>query len=715
MKKTLLVIYLILSVLNLFSQSYTWDGENLILDNGYIKRVIKYQKDSMKFTTRQILCKDYTGDFIEKESAEFAFLANDKQYNGFSNWNLIGCEKASDTLQGTGVTVRLKNIENVEVDITYLLYPKLPLIRKKIKIVNNGTADLKIESLDIEVLSSTFWKASTLIYNNYGRMKDVGSYVGDWDDALIVLHNTDKRAGMALGNESPGVLKRVAYHTDGHATVELGLTHCGQDFPFRKWLKPGQAWTSPYTFMALYSNTDNGTQVINGTVNEFVRKYMGVRFSQIKTKPVFVYNTWYPFCALVSDTLVRSVAKAAAECGLQEFIIDDGWQFNADKITSDKKWGSNYGDWLVDNVKFPNSLTSTFDYIRSLGMKPGLWISIGSANSNSKVFKEHPEWFVKNYENNLGNLHFVADESDFYTSCMATDWFDYIKGVILNLVKEHGLAYAKLDLSLLTSAYVDDIRVSGCYATNHPYHRDHEESYIAIYERTLQLFDELHREAPELFIDCTFETVGKMQCIDYAFCKHAEGNWLSNFDQAFPAGALRVRQMAWWRSPAMPAGSLVIGNQPMDGEDFLFSLKSLIGTLPIVLGDPRKIPFAKRSEIKQWANWMINMQKKYDYMSFRQDLPGLGEPQEGAWDGWQRINIDNQNGGIIGIFKQGALENSRTIFVTGLNPDAKYRIRQTPTNKVIITASGKQLMQKGFEINMIKLYDANIYEIEKLE
>jgi len=27
---------------------------------------------------------------------------------------------------------------------------------------------------------------------------------------------------------------------------------------------------------------------------------------------------------------------------------------------------------------------------------------------------------------------------------------------------------------------------------------------------------------------------------------------------------IRIRQMAWWRTPVLPAGSMVIGNQPMD-------------------------------------------------------------------------------------------------------------------------------------------------------
>jgi len=344
-------------------------------------------------------------------------------------------------------------------------------------------------------------------------------------------------------------------------------------------------------------------------------------------------------------------------------------------------------------------------------MKPGLWISIGSATADAKVYREHPEWFIKTASGTPGNNHTVSSDNDFFTSCFGTEWFSYIKSVILNLVKEHGLAYAKLDLSVVTSAYINDPSVSGCYATDHPGHRDHQESFIAIYQNVLKLFDELHAEAPNLFIDCTFETAGKLQLQDYAFAEHAEGNWLSNIEEPFPTGALRMRQLAWWKSPALPAGSLVIGNLRLDSKNLDFDLKSLIGTLPIVLGDPRKLTSDERAEIKKWADWMVAMQKKYDYMSFRQDLPGFGEPAEGSWDGWSRINTETRNGGIAGVFRQGASENSRTVFIPGLEKQRRYLVLQAPLGKTVAALTGDQLAGEGFKVTFTKDYEAAVFEV----
>ena len=58
-----------------------------------------------------------------------------------------------DKTGGEGVKIYLKyEPENLKIEITYLLYPGLPLVRKKMEFENIGKEELKIESLDIERL-----------------------------------------------------------------------------------------------------------------------------------------------------------------------------------------------------------------------------------------------------------------------------------------------------------------------------------------------------------------------------------------------------------------------------------------------------------------------------------------------------------------------------------------------------------------------------------
>jgi alpha-galactosidase len=109
------------------------------------------------------------------------------------------------------------------------------------------------------------------------------------------------------------------------------------------------------------------------------------------------------------------------------------------------------------------------------------------------------------------------------------------------------------------------------------------------------------------------------------------------------------------------------------------------------------------------------MQDKYNYMIFRQDLPGFGEPTEGNWDGFQRINTDDKSGGIVGVFNQNSKEITRTVTIQMLDPIVKYEVRIAPFGKIIHKANGKELQEKGFKVKITKDCDGNLYEIEKVK
>jgi len=284
---------------------------------------------------------------------------------------------------------------------------------------------------------------------------------------------------------------------------------------------------------------------------------------------------------------------------------------------------------------------------------------------------------------------------------------------LLRLSVDYGLEYFKLDFAVVTSAYTYDHTQSGCYSTSHPGHKDHNESLFTNYERLWQLFDELHAAKPELFIDCTFETMGGTQLIDYSLVKHAEGDWLSNFDGA--AGEktdIRIRNMSWWRSPAIPATSLVIGNPQMQDIGWETHIKSLAGSLPIMLGDPRKLSETDLKKYRSYSDWLQKMESNYSIMSYRQDLPGFGEPMEGMWDGFQRINTDSKKGGIVGIFRHGSMETKRVVTVNYLDPEKTYEVKSSD-GKVIETMTGKDLKEKGFFVDLNELYSGNLYEISE--
>jgi alpha-galactosidase len=684
------------AVINPFAK---WTKTELILCNGVVRRTIKLPTVGGTFLTIDYHPLDGEFNSLSDTCTDFQFEANNLKYSGRGHWNLINIQVLTDDNGGSGAAVMLiSEDKKIGITLKFLMYPKSPAIRKSIEIKNLTNELIKLESVDIERFEVPGYYPVTYswIYHDYGRRRLIGPYDGGKQDALIIVHDMNREQGIVLGNEATGVMKHTSVFYE-EQNICLGLTHKNSLFPFRKWIKSGESFETPQVFTMVYNKQKTIDMILNVSIPDYVRKYMGIRLSELTDKPTFVYNTWEPFYKNINEELVKELAKAAAEAGMKEFVIDDGWQ-------------DSYGDWGIDMKKFPNGLKPVFDYIKSLGMKPGLWVSIGSASPDSKVYKSHPDWFVLDKNGKHTSLH-APDDHEKFTACFGTGWYDYIKEILLKLSVDYGLEYFKLDFAVVTSAYTYDHTQSGCYSVNHPGHKDHNESLYTNYERLWQLFDELHKAKPGLFIDCTFETMGGTQLIDYALLKHAEGDWLANF--AGTEGEktdLRIRNMAWWRSPAISATSLVIGNPQMQDIGWETHIKSIAGALPIMLGDPRKLSDTDRKKYRMYADWLLEMESKHGIMSFRQDLPGYGEPTEGMWDGFQRINTETMDGGIIGVFRHGSVEKTRLVTVKYLNPGVTYEIK-TIEGKVVGELSGTELQEKGFTVDLEEFYSGSLFEI----
>ena len=99
-------------------------------------------------------------------------------------------------------------------------------------------------------------------------------------------------------------------------------------------------------------------------------------------------------------------------------------------------------------------------------------------------------------------------------------------------------------------------------------------------------------------------------------------------------------------------------------------------------------------------------------MSYRQDLPGFGEPMEGMWDGFQRINTETKEGGIIGVFRHGAVDTKRIVTIKYLYPEKTYHVKSMD-GKVVFSLTGNDLKTTGFSVTLGDLYSGELFEISE--
>jgi len=103
-----------------------------------------------------------------------------------------------------------------------------------------------------------------------------------------------------------------------------------------------------------------------------------------------------------------------------------------------------YGDWLLPNERWPGTIKEAFGKIRRNGYAAGIWIGPFMVSSRSAVFREHPDWLLRNPEGGL-IVEWKKPEEDIHvldTSHPAA--FEWLRGVFRTL-REWGASYFKTD------------------------------------------------------------------------------------------------------------------------------------------------------------------------------------------------------------------------------------------------------------------------------
>lgn len=145
------------------------------------------------------------------------------------------------------------------------------------------------------------------------------------------------------------------------------------------------------------------------------------------------YTSWYNYYGRVSEEDINRDLEAISnqDTKFDCFQIDDGYQ-------------ERIGDWLATNNKFPSGMKAVADSIHSKGMIAGLWLAPFAGVRKSKLFKTHPEWFIKdkfgrpyNTGHNWGGFYSL----DIYNEG-AREYLKHVFDVILN---EWGYDLVKLD------------------------------------------------------------------------------------------------------------------------------------------------------------------------------------------------------------------------------------------------------------------------------
>lgn len=148
-------------------------------------------------------------------------------------------------------------------------------------------------------------------------------------------------------------------------------------------LEKGEVFYTPEAVLSFAENLDGMTHVFHDFYRRHLIRDVG------KPRPILI-NNWEATYFDFDERRILSIAKAAADAGIEMFVLDDGW-FGEGRMTAE----GSLGDWTASRRKLPGGLERLSAELKKTGLLPGLWFEPEMISERSLLYREHPEWVMR--------------------------------------------------------------------------------------------------------------------------------------------------------------------------------------------------------------------------------------------------------------------------------------------------------------------------------
>lgn len=200
---------------------------------------------------------------------------------------------------------------------------------------------------------------------------------------FLVSHPEDESSGDCYGCN-------LIYSGDHAETVEVSpygktrLLAGVNPATFRWHLQSGEKFQTPEAVLTFSHEGLNGA---SRNFHRFINNHIISGTWKYHQRPILV-NNWEATYFNFSEHKLLSLAKSAAELGIELFVLDDGWFGSREDDTT------SLGDWTVNTKKLPGGIASLSKKIHGMGLLFGLWCEPEMVSRKSRLYREHPDWMV---------------------------------------------------------------------------------------------------------------------------------------------------------------------------------------------------------------------------------------------------------------------------------------------------------------------------------
>jgi alpha-galactosidase len=346
--------------------------------------------------------------------------------------------------------------------------------------------------------------------NQFGTMVEVKGDLGSVGGGIPVVAFWTKTVGEAIGHvETLPLALSIPVKTEPDGRV-LASVHLTPDTT----LQPGETYTTPQTFVAVYS----------GDYYEPLRMYSdvidaeGLKKSTTNAEDYAVSWCGWGYLANVTPAQMLGTIPKLKDLGIHWATLDD-------------RWFNNYGDWQPRSDTFPgNAIQDMVKKFHEQGIKVQLWwlplaVEDGGpgyeshAYGVSEVVKEHPDWLILDKNGKPAKM-----TRNLATLCPAVpEVREYYKHLTEKFIKDWDFDGHKLD---------NIYSVPMCFNPKH-HHKSPMDSVYAMGDIYKTIFDTTRTLKPDSVTQsCPCGTPPSIA-------------WLRYLDQAVtadPVGSVQVRQ-----------------------------------------------------------------------------------------------------------------------------------------------------------------------------
>ncbi len=584
-------------------------------------------------------------------------------------------------------------LDGLVVTVVYEVYSDEPVVRKWVEIANESSVWRKIEQLTIDdiALAPGISKRVPLTPAGYGAQP-----------SMIGFSSDDETFGVIAASEIPSALRTVA---DNGA---LGY----QSAMFEWVLAPGEGFVSEPVFLYAFSGPVEQTisarstpldRAVERPFRRFLSRHIGIAGERLPCDAP-QWLTWANFGPDLNDAMIREQADLASRAGFVQFLMDDGWQ--RDRLGTEP-----------DAAKFPDFL-ATAEYIRSRGLKLGLWLSC-FRDKDSPDLDALPDARSLPVVTRLGGI----------AMSFTTPWCDFYARDLVRLHDRYGVAYFKQDFSNI---------IYGDLAENHP-SRTRKESLLRGLRGLLETQDRLRVLAPDVMSQMTHEiywdTPGA-PC-DLAALKHAARYHVSpNACGGIVAGRRGRANVSAVDPQKVRAGLVASCHQARQifyahrglplyclefygaaTEDHQGSLTAevqdrqvvswLLGAPLVFSGDLSTLSAEHLAHYQKRFSLVNRLHQAWGVYRYFQ-FSGVPAPNDDDWHWWGKLN-DEGCGAVVVVRGSGGADR-RPINIPWVKPDRRYQVVALFSERHLGDLTGRQLRSKGIEL-ALPVYGQEILEL----